>query len=213
MTIQAAIKKSFNKLHGTIIILLIFSFLPLKFSFSQTKTNLQIFYNLADSAANFVIKQIPGNERDCKLNLTLGRTYSVMGNKILSRFIAEGKIIRNSNTKGSNLVVVDFTIDKAKVNYGDMYRKGLLGGFYIPRVITLSGNFLVLPTLKQLQDFNYTYTDTVKVDEVRSLENISYPFTQGQLPPEPFFSSLFEPVIAIGATALAIILFFTIRSK
>ena len=213
MSIQSSIKKSFNKLNRIIFIFLILWTLPANLSFSQTKTNLQIFYNLADSAANYVLKQIPSRENSCKVNLNLGSNYSVLGNKILSRFIAGGKKVNPNSIDDSSSIVVDFTIDKTEVKYEDMYRKGLFGDFYVPRMIKLSGNFLVLPSGSKMHDFNYTYSDSVKVDDVRSLENTSYTFTQGQLPPEPFFSSLFEPVIAVGATALAVILFFTIRSK
>jgi hypothetical protein len=57
------------------------------------------------------------------------------------------------------------------------------------------------------------YIDTIKVDDIKNLENISFKFTTGSLPPEPFFSGLFEPVFALGTAAAAVILFFTIRSK
>lgn len=51
------------------------------------------------------------------------------------------------------------------------------------------------------------------VSDVKNLENISYPFTQAQLPAEPFLASVYEPVIAVGVTAITVILFFTVRSK
>jgi hypothetical protein len=40
-----------------------------------------------------------------------------------------------------------------------------------------------------------------------------YNFTKGDVPPEPFFSSLLEPTVAIVTTALAVALFFAIRSN
>ncbi len=212
MTIKSSIKNQIIK-SKKIIILSIIYLLPLSISFPQTKTNLQIFYSLADSAADYTLLQIPSNEKDCKLNLILGKEYSVLKNNILSRFISDGKTIEQNSNIRNNSVVVDLTIDKAEVKYGNMFRKGLFGNFYIPREISLSGNFIVLNSGAGMRKFNYAYSDSVNVDKIKSLENISFPFTHGKLPPEPFFTSLFEPVIAIGATALAVILFFTIRSK
>ncbi len=212
MTIKSSILNRIEKSKKIIIFSIIY-LLPLSFSFPQTKTNLQIFYSLADSAAQYALLQIPSNEKNCKLNLILGKEYSVLKNNILNKFISEGKTIeQNSNTK-NNSVVVDFTVDKAEVDYGNMFRKGLFGSFYIPRKISLAGNFIVLNSGAGMHNFKYTYSDSINVNRVKSMENISFPFTHGQLPPEPFFSGLFEPVIAIGATALAVILFFTIRSK
>ena len=76
----------------------------------------------------------------------------------------------------------------------------------------LSGNYFI-SNQSQVKDFKLTVVDTVNVENVQELENRSYPFTQGELPPEPFFSSLLEPIVAIGAAATVIILFFSVRSK
>ena len=59
----------------------------------------------------------------------------------------------------------------------------------------------------------YDKSDTVLFDEIKSLSNSSLPFTKGEAPAEPFFASLWEPVIAVGTAIVTIFLFFTIRSK
>jgi hypothetical protein len=56
-------------------------------------------------------------------------------------------------------------------------------------------------------------TDTIWVKDINTLENESFDFTKGQIPTEPFFLSIWEPVIAIGIAAAVIILFFSIRSQ
>lgn len=202
-----------KRLNIPVFIFLLIGLVPSILLHAQTKSNLQIFYDLADSAAGMVLKQIPPQENECKLNLNLGSSYLVLRDKILNRFIEGGKKVIQGITPDSSTAVVDITIDKTDVTYGEMYRKGIFGNFYVPRIVKLSGNFLVLLSGTAMHDFNFSYSDSIKVDDVKSLENTSYPFTMGQLPPEPFFASLFEPVIAVGATALAVILFFTIRSK
>jgi len=53
----------------------------------------------------------------------------------------------------------------------------------------------------------------VKVEEIKYLQNESFPFTTGKIPPEPFLSAIAEPLIAIGTAAAVVILFFSVRSK
>ena len=74
------------------------------------------------------------------------------------------------------------------------------------------GNYYI-STNQQVKDFNLSTKDTINVEDVEIIEDRSYPFTQGELPAEPFFSSILEPVVAISAAAVTVILFFSVRSK
>ena len=94
-----------------------------------------------------------------------------------------------------------------------MFRSGFFGTHYIQRYSTIFGNYLQSFSDKGKQEFEITTLDTIKVEDINSLENPSYPFTQAPVPPEPFVSGLAEPLIAIGTAALVIVLFFTIRSE
>lgn len=107
---------------------------------------------------------------------------------------------------------LQFVIESTSVKYGDMFRKGFLGSFYVPRTIHLKGNYLIMEG-NSIKEFNLVYSDSIDVDNIPEVENEFYPFTKGVIPPEPFFSSIIEPVIAIGTTAAAVILFFTVRSR
>lgn len=177
---------------------------------AQPKNNLDIFYSLVDSSANNFISHIPGSKDSVKLDLNLGDSFSIFGNKIISNLFASGKIITEEN---KNVIKINFVIDNAKVEYGEIYRDGFFGDYYIPRTITLKGNYLVYGSPANFKEFAFSYNDSIRYDEINSVENESYPFTKGDIPSEPFFSGLFEPVVAIGTAALAVILFFTIRSK
>ena len=83
------------------------------------------------------------------------------------------------------------------------------------REAALSGSYILKEDEKMIKSgmFNFSKIDTVKYDDINSLENQGIPFTTAEVPPEPFFSSLLEPAIAIGAAALTIYLFFNVRSK
>lgn len=182
------------------------------------KSNLDIFYILADSSAGKAESFIPGNSKQIILQLNLGNDYSILGNQIISFLQKNQSIVLSGNDEMNRnsreeLTGVSFVIDNANVKYGEMFRDGFLGDYYIQRNILLSGNFTInTPSVKYIP-FSFISADTVRADELRNLENSSFPFTQGKIPAEPFFSGLLEPAIAIGTAAVAVFLFFTIRSR
>jgi hypothetical protein len=178
---------------------------------AQTKTNLEIFYSLVDSSVIRVVKELPADNDSVSLELNLGESYSVFNNKIIASLYSLGKIVTISSSSGKP--EINFVIDRVATEYGEIFRSSLLGEYLIPRNLSLSGNFLIQSNSAVYRNFTFTFSDTIKVDEVESVQNESFPFTRGKVPSEPFFSGLFEPVIAIGTAALAVILFFTIRSK
>ncbi len=180
--------------------------------FCQVHDNLEIFYSLIDSSAVNIIKNLPSSSKNLSLNLNLGEAYSLFQNYLESIFYKYGYNVDSKNSI-HNEITIDYVLDKAEVNYGDIFRDGLFGSYLLPRKIEISGNYSIKNNSFIYKEFHYNYLDTVKVDNVKTLENNSYPFTQGNVPAEPFFSSLFEPLVAIGTAAIAVFLFFTIRSK
>jgi hypothetical protein len=180
---------------------------------SQTQSNLEIFYNLADSAAYNAAKNIPKNDTTVKLDLGTGSIYSIFNNRIMESFQKAGKFILSGlkyDSIGANVIL---RIDKTNINYGEAFQKRLFGDFYAQREISISGNYILFSPVLSPHNFNYTYTDTVNIDDIKKIENLGFPFTGGKSPAEPLLASIYEPVIAIGAAALTVILFFTIRSK
>jgi len=179
---------------------------------AQQKTNLEIFYNLVDSSVVKINQEI--STTGLKINFTTGSYFSVFQNQIVSDFAKLGRTIVTDSTKRlTNLTIINYTIDNANVKYGEMERDGFFGDFIMPRKINLSGSYSLSEDIISAEKFDLAYEDTVAVDRVKVFENPSYPFTQGEIPSEPFLSSLFEPIVAISSAALAVILFFTVRSK
>jgi hypothetical protein len=182
-------------------------------SFCQLNTNLDVFYSLTDSLVDKINTEIPADEIKILLTLNLGRSYSLFSNNIKERFTKDGKEILNQPPDEFNIPTVDIVMEGAGVEYGEMFRDGFFGAHYVQRFSTIFGNYLQSFSTEGKQDFEITFLDTVKVEDVSSLESPSYPFTQATLPPEPFLSGVAEPIIAIGTAALVIVLFFTIRSE
>jgi hypothetical protein len=172
--------------------------------FSQPKQNIYLFYSLCDS----IVRDSP----EASYNLYLPGDYIVFRTRLESGLSHESGRFQNANTASS----INITIDNARTEYTDSYREGLFGDYKVVRKISLSGSRLFKPAADaadKIRHFSYCIQDTINYSSVKDAENPSLPFTKGTLPPEPFFSSLVEPVLAISGAAAAAILFFTVRSK
>jgi hypothetical protein len=180
---------------------------------SQTKTNLDVFYSLTDSLVDQINLEIPSSEKKILLTLNLGHSYSLFSNSIKERFRQNGKEILEQPPDELNVPHIDIVMEGAGVEYGDMFRDGWFGTHYIQRYAAIFGNYLQSFSETGKRDFEITRLDTVKVEDLKSLENESFPFTKGGIPSEPFLSGFAEPLIAIGTAAAVIVLFFTVRSE
>ena len=179
--------------------------------FSQPVSNLDKFYDLLDSASTKFVTDI-GTAKKVKLEITLGSDYVLFANQIRGKLLKQGIELINEDKPLNDFISANFVIDNALVTYSVPERDGFLGSFYAERILQLSGNYFISSNSK-IKSFSLVDKDTIDVEDVEKVENRSYPFTRGELPPEPFFSSLLEPIVAIGAAAVTIILFFSVRSK
>lgn len=191
------------------------SFLLMIFSsllHAQTITNLEVFKVLIDSSVADIVKYAADSEKDIYLNLKLGSSYSVFEDQIYKSFQIRGKKLSSVYNPLENSEL-SYTAENAAVTYGENFRDGFLGEHYVSRFITLEGSYRLHNNSTIVENFSYKSADTVRYDEIESLENTSYPFTKGAIPSEPFLSNLFEPLVAIATAAIVITLFFTVRSK
>ncbi|MDP1993749.1 MAG: hypothetical protein Q8K40_00745, partial [Ignavibacteria bacterium] len=113
----------------------------------------------------------------------------------------------------SGKIQVQFVLTEVKVEYDEPERKSLFGSFVVKRILHFSGNYSIISESTNVKNFSYTLNDEVPYENIEMLENSSFPFTQGKIPAEPFFSSLLEPAIALGSAAAAVYIFFSARSK
>jgi len=181
--------------------------------YPQTKTNLQVLYSLNDSLVNQIVENIPQKNDKIILTLNLGDSYSIFSNHIKNDFIKNGKEIFTIPQEELKLPEINIVLEEAGVQYGEVDRDGWFGDYYVPRTLLIKGHYLNTASNNGLQQYFITAIDTVKVEELESLENNSFPFTKGNIPAEPFLSSVWEPIIAIGVAAAAILLLFSVRSK
>jgi len=210
MLIKFATKYFIETKKLSFLLVILFASLNL---FSQTKTNLDIFYALTDSLVDQINSEIPSSEKKILLTLNLGQSYSLFSNSIKERFRQKGKEIFDQPPGELNIPSVDIVMEGAGIEYGEMFRDGWFGSHYIQRYSTIFGNYLQTFSVDGKKEFEFTIVDTVKVDDIKFLENDSFPLTRGTIPSEPFLSGLAEPLIAIGAAAAVIVIFFTVRSE
>jgi hypothetical protein len=168
---------------------------------------------LTDSLVDQINSEIASNENKILLTLNLGQNYSLFSNNIKEKFRKNGKEIIEQPPDELNIPHVDIVMEGAGVEYGEMFRDGWFGTHYIQRYSTIFGNYLLTFSESGKREFEITEVDTVKVEDLKFLENDSYPFTKGKIPSEPFLSGFAEPLIAIGVAAAVIVIFFTVRSE
>ncbi len=179
--------------------------------FPQTKTNLEVFKELVDSSVSQIIRN-ENISSDVFLEVNFSPSFQVLENQVYQSFSAQNKNIINwDNPSGS--VFLNYSLENAKVDYGEIFRDGFLGDQYLERKISLTGSWRLNKEAVITQDFHYEKIDTVLFSEIAEIENYAYPFTKGTIPTEPFLSNIFEPLVAVTTAAVVIALFFTIRSK
>jgi hypothetical protein len=206
-------KRQCHKLFWNSSILLILLFNIFLFPQARARTNLDVFYSLTDSLVDRIVYEIPFEEKEILLTLNLGEAYSLFANQIRARFENNDKKILVQPPDELSIPVVDIVLEGAGVEYGEIYRDGWFGTHYMSRYSTIFGNYFQSFSETRKIKFEFSTIDTVKVEDIKFLENESFPFTQSNIPPEPFLSGLAEPLIAIGVAAAIIVVFFTVRSE
>lgn len=179
---------------------------------SQTKTNLDVFKVLVDSSIAGALVNSNNSLSEIHLDLKLGSSYNIFEDQIYRSVQAQNKKIVSVNNPLGNSEL-SYSIENAAVKYGEIDRDGFLGDHFVPRIISLSGSYRLNEKETKMENFYYESIDSVRFDEIQTIENPSYPFTKGEIPSEPFLSDLFEPLVAITTAAVVIALFFTVRSK
>ncbi|MBN1300122.1 MAG: hypothetical protein JW995_02815 [Melioribacteraceae bacterium] len=180
--------------------------------YSQNISNLQLIYELIDSSTAALTEKHDLNDNDYSFNFDSSPEYKFLYNHALaslSRYVS----VSESNSGGNRFV--KYIVEYAGVKYPKVFKAGFWGDFFILREVTLWGKYFITLADGTIQsnDFNYSITDSVEYDDVGSIETAGLSFTKSKLPPEPFFASLLEPLIAVSAIAITIILFFTVRSN
>lgn len=180
-------------------------------SIAQSQTNFERIDSLILISVNELVKELD-IEKKYSLNFVGSNDYKILESKLIGHLQRSG--IDLEDEKESS-VKLNYNFDEARIKYVDVYRDGLFGTYMTQRIAAISGSFFINEdgNIDNSENFEYSLKDSVLYSDISSLENIGYSFTNSEIPEEPFFSSTLEPVIAIGTAAVAVYLFFNIRSR
>ena len=195
-----------------IILLQIFLFLLSLSIKAQVKTNLDVMNILIDHSVADISNNI-NKESEIYLNFNSSSKYGLFKNRIITDL--QKSVYRLRDMRGQEVTELSYSLNHAKVNYEDVIKDGLFGGYLVKRKISIGGSYYLSKKGNIIisNNFNYSNTDTVDYDKLKEVENPAYPFSTGDIPSIPFLSGIWEPVLALGTAAITIFLFFTVRSN
>jgi len=180
---------------------------------AQPRTNLEVINSLIGSSAQEIAGEINSKSVEFFIDNKSPDEFSFLNEQLISG-LTKNDIKINVDTISTNNKII-YSLSDAGVFYSDIFRSGLFGEYLIERKFKLSGSYIIEKngSVTNSESFNLTKIDTINYDFINIIETPSLTFTQGNIPSEPFFPSIIEPLIAIAAVAITVILFFTVRSK
>jgi hypothetical protein len=111
---------------------------------------------------------------------------------------------------------VEFGLTGIKTEYANVRRSGLFGAKLLDRMVRVEFLTKIVDRRQGVVLLNRTFvqsaSDVIEASDVERLENPIIPATRGVLPTEGFFSTILEPLAALGAVAVAVYLLFHVRS-
>jgi hypothetical protein len=194
------------------------------------KTNLNAFQEITSKSLNELedIITILGKEKIYKVSIEFEDSISFNRGayKIITDDNIEKKdyLINELKQKFHNIKFVyefvdsvDFVIKfsqlKLKTVYTDLKAKKIFGDEYVSRELSVNYDFSVSGKELISRKINKIFKDEVKVDKLEYIESGNYAFLKSVLPEKPFLKKILVPAVIVAVSAIATILFFTIRSK
>jgi len=139
------------------------------------------------------------------------------------RWFLQDAVMQSFRTRGWRTAIPDsarFTgsvgLVRMLVTYANVRRIGLLGTKVLDRKIQITAMTRLEDNRRDLVlwsgERSTEFSDTIELSDIESLEHPSIPATHGSIPAEGFFFGWVEPLVIIGAIAVALFLLFTVQS-
>lgn len=140
--------------------------------------------------------------------------HSVVRNDIVGALLSRNITVQTAQESAGTIMTC--TVQDPAVSYGDMFTESIFGARKVERIVSLTMHVDVASRLNNTIVFSKKYSvsniDTVLYDDIQNLEDPTLPVRSMSRPHPSFFDSFLEPVLVTVASAVAIYLFFTIRS-
>lgn len=186
-------------------------FTLLNLASAQLKTNLEIIYDLVENNINQVLTKLPNEVHSFIFEYSSPQEYSNLEGRYINNLSNKNLLKKDSSDSG----MLKYSLDQLGIIYSEPFRGSLLGDYKIERKIFLNATFAFGydDKVKRSEIVESQYSDTLYYSDIDKVEIPNLSLTHGTKPAEPLFESLLEPVIAVGAVIVTIILLFTVRSK
>ena len=181
---------------------------------AATATNMRVYQSLAASIADSAAGLVPAADSPrVAVHIAPADVAWFLQDAVERPFRTKGFRIsaNDSGTYG-----MDFGAVGMKVRYANVRRNGIFGSRVLDRSVVLTARVRIVDRARGSVllsgERESSYEDTIPLSQVDVIEHAAVPATRGTLPPEDFFSGLVEPLVIVGAVAVAIFLLFTVRS-
>jgi len=185
----------------------------------RTKTNLEIVQTLIGKITQSVVKES---------KLFVPDTIEIKFHQITDVWIVKEAVTSTLINLGYTLFFkndsltpkkyqFDIVSYESNIQYDSMFRESIFGEKKLKR--TISARLTIQATNNKTgevllsKSLNEHSSDTVALNEIFKYELASSKSTQGEIPPENMLDRFIEPFIIIGATGVAVFLFFHIRTQ
>jgi len=181
--------------------------------YAQLKTDIGIINRLVNRSVETILAEETGKNASMFLEYNSAPGLEFLRDRVaLIVSNLKFEVVESENEADFKL---KYSLEEAYSVYLDTFKDGFWGGYFVERETIIGGTYSLVKGSQVIHsdNINSTVIDTLDYENALTLGKSSSPFTRGDVPPEPFFSNIWGPVLAIGATAVAIFLFFSVRSK
>jgi hypothetical protein len=186
--------------------------------YTSPEINIDIFSRLLDNGLNDLENQliIAGQDKLYVLKFPdESEEKDFIQLKLKQRFGSYKLLTGNSFDEADYGIV--FENPKLRTNYKEVFTSSFLGNKRVKRKIDVVFLYKILDNKTEEEIYsntiNESFEDDFLLDNLEQIERSNYTFTKENLPDENLFEKFLVPAVIVAASAVAIILFFVIRSK
>lgn len=177
------------------------------------KTNFNLFYEISSNNLDYLndIFTVLGKEKIYKITVEGGAEEKDFLINALKQKFSGNKVIYEKEEGFDYKVVLDNL--NFKTIYSNIVTENVIGNEVFSRELIIEFKYSVSNEAGNTKTIKRSYKDKVKAEEIEYIESGNYAFMKSELPEKSFIKRAILPAIMISLSALAAILFFTIRSK
>jgi len=183
-------------------------------STSAATTNLRVYQSLSSSLGDTLANLLPGADSPrVSVRIAPPDVAWFLQDGVERAFRAKNCVISLSDTAEFG---AEFGALAMNIRYSNVRRTGIFGSRVLDRSVVLLARLRLVDRRRDAVlmagERRAEYSDTIELSQVEGIEHTAIPSTRGQIPSEDFFSGVVEPLVIIGAVAVAVFLLFTVRS-